>query len=242
MGIYPQSDCATTPAGSLKGINMFEMSKEERLVLLALDKCDWEMTETHLALVTGLLREEIQRSVDSLANLGRARQVLDRTETRYVWTSLSSQPIVSNWQEWLSAFCAVFPQFVDGDTLGTVFDSCGVVLLAAIVGGTRDEESISRATMLPVEFVMLVLGMAERRGVLSLDAAFDLQQTIRQRRHDFDEVFQSLDCLKESLWSFCWTPGIEADLCNFRGGRQFGGTIDRWLDQDALDATPGFVM
>jgi hypothetical protein len=221
---------------------MYEMSREERLVLLALDKRETGMTETSLGVVTGLHSEEIQKSIASLANLGRARQVLDGAETYYISNSLGSQPLSRYWTEWLKIFCAAFPQFVAGDTLGTMYASCGVVLLAAVVGGTRDAESIARATMLPVNFAMLVLGMAERQGVLSLDSAFDLQQTIRERSHDVAETERRLHCLKEDLWALCWTPGIEAALHTFREGRQFGGAVDRWIDQEALDTATGFVM
>jgi hypothetical protein len=221
---------------------MFEISREEPLVLLALDKCDAVMTETCLGLVTGLPAEEIQKSVTSLAKLGRARRLLLEDETYYVLIPLSSQPVFRDWKEWLGTFCALSPQFVEGDTLGTMYASCGVVLLAALVGGTRDAESIACATMLPVRFAMLVLGMAERQGVLSLGSAFDLQQTIRERSHDFDEVEKRLHDLKEDLWEFCWRPEIEADLCTLREGRQFGGAVDRWVDQEVLGATTGFVM
>jgi hypothetical protein len=231
MGINPQRDCASTSAGSQKGINMFEISCEERLVLLALDKYGAVMTETCLGLVTGLPAEKIQKSVASLAKMGRARRILLRDETYYVSISLSSQPVFPNWNEWLGTFCAVFPQFVEGDTLGTMYASCGVVLLAALAGGTRDVGSISHTTKLPVGFAMHVLGMAEREGVLSLDSAFNLKQTIRQRNHDFGEVEQRLHDLKEDLWEFCWTPEIEAELCTLREGRQFGGAVDRWVDQ-----------
>jgi hypothetical protein len=214
---------------------MFEISNIERLVLLALDKGQAQMTEMRLVTVTGLDLKEVQDSLACLVKLGRARQVFHGSEPYHVSTTLSSQPIFPNWQELLGAFCAEVPPFEEGDTLATMYVSCGVVLLAAIVGGTRDEATISRATMLPIEFVMLVLGMAERQGVLSLDAAFDLQGTIRKRSHDFDEVEQSLDCLKEHLWEFCWTPGIEVALNNLRNGRQFGGAVDLWVNEEALE-------
>ena len=190
-------------------------------------------------------REEIQESIIRLANLGRARRLLLEDERYYVSISLSAsrhfQIGRSGWEP--SVQCTL--GFARRDTLGDrVLSSCGVVLLAAIVGGTRGRGfSIARATILPVEFAMLVLGMAERQRVLSLDSAFDLQQTIRGAGPWFPrEIEQRLHDLKEDLWEFCWTPGIEAELHTFRKGRQFGGAVDRWVDQEALDKATGFVM
>ncbi|MGA2219444.1 MAG: hypothetical protein ABSG51_15245 [Terracidiphilus sp.] len=76
----------------LKGINMIEISSKERLVLLALEKCQAEMTEMRLVTVTGLPIEEVQESVVSLVKLGRARQVLDGPEATSEFTCKPVRP------------------------------------------------------------------------------------------------------------------------------------------------------
>ncbi|MGB8481461.1 MAG: hypothetical protein WCE63_21850 [Acidobacteriaceae bacterium] len=220
---------------------MNEISSKERLVLLAVERYESGISRTGLGLVTGLPMEVVQESIINLEVLGPIQQVLGG-KTYYVSTPLASHPLFPCWKEWLGIFCEAVPRVIEGDTLGTMYASCGVVLLAAILGDTRDAESIASVTTFSVKFVMLVLGMAERQSLWFLDSAFELQQELCDHLHDLVEIERCLQDLSDDLWELCWSPDIEAELHKFRAGRQFGGAVGCWVEEEACGSKPGLLM
>ena len=198
---------------------MSEISSHERLVLLALRADPSGLTHSQLA----------SRCVSKLEALKRAFHVVEATYTYYVAPPSLTGPLLPDWQGWLEFYCEAQPQYEQGDTLATMYACYGVVLLAAILGGTRDSERISRATTLPLPFVTLVLGMGSKRNVWDVDSVFQLQQRLSDGGADLGEIEKDLHWVKEELWEFCWTARIEARLHEFRSGHQFGGRTDTWI-------------
>lgn len=215
---------------------MNRLSSSDRLVLLALQAHAPCLTEDQLQMITHLPTEIVQESILTLEALNRARSGVDRGETYQVAIPLSDRPLLPLWEAWLAFYFEAQPPYAEGDTLATMYDQCGVILLTAIVSGTRDPDLISCVTSLPLPFTMLVLGMADRRNIWDLDSTFELQRRLTTTNIDLHEVDNCLDWLKEELWEFCWTPKIEAKLHEFRAGHQFGGKVDWWLDSETLDS------
>lgn len=148
---------------------------------------------------------------------------------------VAAEPLFEDWQAWVADFCAHYPLAVEGDTLGTTFLSFGAVILSAILAGTRDETELADATRLPAGFVRFVLAMVtELKVSASLDLS-DLQRTLLSRRSDLREVKSSLEAAEEQAWNACATPETVPKLIELRAGRQFGGGMDAWVDEEGYD-------
>lgn len=217
---------------------MTEVSSKERLVLLALQADASGLTHSQLTAVTSLGWEEVEQCVQRLEDLERAYHIVDGAYTFYFASPLPDEPVSPRWEEWLAVFCEAQPQLVDRDRLATMYASCGVVLLAALVGGTTDPERISRVTTLPLQFVSFVLALADSRAIWDLDCVFELHQRLRGEDVDFADIEKDLHSVKENFWDFCWTPAMEATLHELRERRQFGGKVDSWTEAEDVDGIP----
>ena len=211
---------------------MSKLSTKERLVLLALQAHAPGLNEHQLEMITHLPTETLQDCLSKLEALGRTHSVAGRLETCYVASPLSEVPLFPNWERWLALFCEAQPQYAEGDTLATMYCQCGVVLLTAIVAGTRDIDLISEVTTLPPAFVMLVLDMADTWNIWDLDSIFHLQERLSSGDVKLDQIESTLHWVKEDLWEYAWTPAIEATLHQYRAGHQIGGKVDWWIDSE----------
>ena len=214
---------------------MSVLSSKERLVLLALQADPSGLTHFQLTAVTSLGWEEIEQCVRRLETQDRACHLVEGPYTHYFARSLSEQPLFPNWEQWLALFCEAQPQFESGDRLATMYACCGVVLLTAVVGGTRNPELISQVTTLPLEFTRFVLAMADSRHIWDLESVFALQQRLCREDLEFGEIEKALHWVKENLWDFCWTPAVECRLHELRERRQFGGRTDSWTAAHDVD-------
>ncbi len=148
---------------------------------------------------------------------------------------VTAEPLFGNWQTWLADFCAQYPPAAEGDTLGTTFESFGMVVLGAILSGTGNEEEIAHVTFLPVGFVNFVLAIVQEHNLWNTFLFDDLQRALLWHRNDVKEVKLSLEALEEKLWDGCATPETVAKLIELRADRQFGGGRDTWIDAEGYD-------
>jgi hypothetical protein len=108
-----------------------------------------------------------------------------------------------------------------------------VVLLAALVSGSKNMELIAGVTKLPFDFVLLVLGMADRVKVFDQDVAYEIQRAVKDNQ-DFDEILDYLNELLEDFLGFRWRDEVEHRLDKFRTGRKLLGTVDDWVEAELL--------
>lgn len=217
----------------ISGVGMSQLSYKERLVLLALQAHASGLTKTQLAAITGLPSDTLRQPLSRLENLGRATiELTGHQERCYATVFPSNQPLVPRWQEWLAVFSEDQPQFEPCDAFATTYASCGVVVLTAIVGGTKDADRITLATTLPVAFVAQVLDMADRQDIWGLDSIFSLHQQLSHEVIDSAVIESTLHWVKENLWGLCWTPAVHVILNEHRAGRQFGGKTDDWTEAE----------
>lgn len=217
---------------------MSNISNTDRLVLLALQAHASGATAAQLQIITHLRSSALQKSLARLASMNRAISFDDQAGLFFKSVPVSDQPLIPLWENWLAFYCETGPTSVEGDTRGTLYLSCGVILLTAITGGTRNPEIISRVTNLPPEFVSLVLAMAKTQNIWCLDSILHLQELLCGREIDLDEIEESLRRILEEFWACCWAPDIEALLHERRGGYQWGGQIDSWINPDVTSSTP----
>jgi hypothetical protein len=218
------------------------MSSEDRVVLLSLRNYERGLTQTEISLVTGLKPDEVDKSIAELERLRVAGHVYDDDNTFFVSIPLRDRPLVPFWEEWLKTFLSAFPQPPQGNPLDPHSSCGGVVLLSAIVSGSRDAKTIAVEAKYPLDFVKFVIRIAERQKVFSLDSAFELQQALKDSSQDLIEVRQCLDRLEDDLWLFCGTDGILAASDELLAGRPLGGNVDQWIDAELPKKRHGLAL
>ena len=100
---------------------------------------------------------------------------------------------------------------------------CGIVVLSAVLAGSRDAQVVARLTTFTQGFVTLIIGIMDRLNVWFSDRIFDLEETILQRSSDFTEVDDSLQWVQEEFWNAWPSPALGAALGALREGREYRG-------------------
>lgn len=217
-----------------KPVNVYDLSALERHLLHAVQTATPGLTLDALKHLTSQPEATVEAGVGTLRSFNLVQAIPGQTIT-YVLVPLSTEPLFEEWQRYLDSFCDRNPPNVEGDTLGTTFLSVGVVILCAILGGTRDEDEIAFEISLPVEFVRFVLAMVEEHHLWRSLGPFDLERTLLRQRTDLREVELSLQAVEEALWDTCATAKTVAELIELRAGCQFGDGMDCWVDEARYD-------
>jgi hypothetical protein len=105
----------------------------------------------------------------------------------------------------------------------------GIVLLVAIVTGTREPSVIAELTALPVDFVGTVMELCHRLDLWWSPRFYELQRTIREQSDNAEEVSDALHCVKEEFWTSWFSRTVEAVLHSSRQNLQYGGAKDTWV-------------
>lgn len=139
-------------------------------------------------------------------------------------------PPLPCWDRWLVSFCATVPQVVEYDAEATTYDSCGLVLLAALLSGTRNADLIANVTSFPRSLVHMVLEVADEHCLWCHANVRNLRRRLILAE-PFASIEAALNGVKENFWQVIpdWTT--EA-LNTLRGGHQFGGKMDDWAAAD----------
>lgn len=99
---------------------------------------------------------------------------------------------------------------------------CGIVLLTAVVAGTRDEQYLANLTSLPLPFVKFVCALGVSEHIWWSSWLFQLRQALPKDLEDFEDI---RTCLTEVDLTF-WQPEFEPALTLFRCGHQFGNNME----------------
>ena len=131
----------------------------------------------------------------------------------------------------LDQFYNAADSYVEGDDPATTFSSCGAVLLASVVAGTRCAATLSRITGLPCDFITAVLLVMEADGHWSSLQFTDLILAVHHHLYNFEKLETVLNEFMAEYWA-----KMEAYWCDvleiLRGGHLFGGKVQWWLDEE----------
>jgi hypothetical protein len=190
----------------------------DRLVFYAVQDTMSGITALSLSRITRLPWNELQSSIAVLQSTGLVAKTDDNESRYYAVPSRSTEPLYGDWESLLSSFWESYPPKIDDDLLGTAYLSCGAVLLTALISGSSDEHLIARTAVLPTEFAMLVLEMAERENVWWCESIYELRRVLEIQPTNFFELEMRLREATEDLWELCWTPEIHNLLQVYRAG------------------------
>jgi hypothetical protein len=140
-----------------------EMSLEERLVLCVLRHANQiAQSVSAVSRLTGLDRPAAEFLLRRLMATGLCERGPIREEARYWAVPLSETPILNDPLEWLAAYCSRPIEVDEGDSDAVSYEMSGIVMLVAIVTGTREPAAIAELTKLPPDFVGIVMELCHR--------------------------------------------------------------------------------
>jgi hypothetical protein len=184
----------------------------------------------------------VTKAIKQLESQDLVEAVEQHGETCYLPIGLAQSPLIAGYEGWLDHYCSRPAPCGEGDTEAMTFECCGIVILSAVLSGSRDPQFLTRLTSFPEGFVMLVLGMMDRLDLWWSDRTFDLERTIQQHSSDFTEVDDSLHSVTEEFWGAWRSPTLGAALNTIRAGQQYCGVQDRWLEDEDTRVGPFLVM
>jgi hypothetical protein len=134
-------------------------------------------------------------------------------------------------KSWLDRFYEVKQTYVERDGPTTTFVSCGAVLLAMIVVGSRSVQTLTNLTGLPAAFVEATLLVADR-GAHSLSFSYaELILAVNDHPGDFDPIEHELTCLMSDIWEQMDKQWPDA-LNILRSGYLYGGKQQTWTYEE----------
>jgi hypothetical protein len=142
-----------------------ELSMEERLVLCVLRNANQIVASASaISHLTDLDVPEVKALLQQLMAMGLCKRCLMEGEVRYSAVSLSETPILSNPLDWLAAYCSRpleveegHSEVEEGGAEALTYEMCGIVLLVAVLTGSRESLVIERCTDFPTNFVGIVI-------------------------------------------------------------------------------------
>jgi hypothetical protein len=222
--------CASTPTRPSPPASLYDLTTLERFTLLVLQQARNGITESDLWFITGAETVDVGKALTTLEGLKLIEHLGDGAAVRYIPVALSSVPLFVGWESWLTAYCAKYPQVCDGDTRGTTYGTVMVVILVALLSGSRNRKLIADLTTLPPQFVSSVLEMIDVAEKWCFVELYELEKLLLEKSEKHFEILHALQALMERLWNRWWTPEREIALNRLRAGRQVGGQADTWVD------------
>ncbi len=124
----------------------------------------------------------------------------------------------------ISSFLGVHPGWIADteDRVYTSWLSVYLVLFASAFLQSRSPELLGRATGFPFRFTDLVVRIMDMDNFWQSDSFTDLFQTLRDKRHDLFEVYNSFEYMQESV-KRPTEPQFSEWLHTARNGVLFGG-------------------
>lgn len=131
----------------------------------------------------------------------------------------------------LERFYGVSGAYVVGDDPTTTFNSCGAVVLAAVLLESRSAETLARLTGLPAGFAEATLCVLEVGGHHLSSVFGELITIVHGQSEDMKQLEDTLNALLAEYWArmdSCWCDVLEG----LREGYLFGGRRQWWLDAE----------
>jgi hypothetical protein len=218
------------------------LSTSENFVLFVIQRSNHDLVANDVMRLTSLSLAETEQALHKLSSLRLIEVIEDGGVTYYAPRRITASPLLPDFEGWLRNFCSFCPQWDEEDPEATTFDSCGVVILAALLSGSKEAGTLALITSLPEAFVMLVIGILERLDLWWSERLFDLEQTLLQHAMDYADVNSALHGVKEEFWNACWTPRIGEALEEFRAGHHYRSPLDAGSETQNGTARPLILM
>lgn len=218
-----------------------EMSLEERLVLCVLRHANQiAQSASDVTRLTGLDPAVVGLLLPRLITMGLCERGSIEGEPRYSAITLSKTPILNDPLPWLAAYCSRSIE-VGEDSEAVSYEMSAIVLLVAIVTGTREPEAIALLTKLPISFIGIIMQLCDQLDLWWSPPFFGLERTVREQGDDADAVSEALLSVMEEFWCSWLSESIEEMLHSSREHMQYGGARDSWAsvpDGEQLEKVP----
>jgi hypothetical protein len=206
-----------------------EMLMEERLVLCVLRHANQiAQSVSAVSRLTGLDRPAVEFLLRRLMAMGLCERGSIGEEARYWAVPLSEIPILDDPLERLAVYCSRPIEVDEGDSEAVSYEMSGIVILVAIVTGTREPAVIAELTKLPPDFVGIVIELCHRLDLYWSPWFYDLERTVREQGDDAEKVSAALIDVKEEFWWSWLSPRVEELLHSARANLRYGGARDPW--------------
>jgi hypothetical protein len=216
------------------------LSTSENFVLFVVRKSNHDLAADDVMRLTSLSLAVTGRALRRLSSL-RLIEVLEGDgRTYYVPRRVAASPLMRDFEGWLRDFCTFYPQWSEDDTVLTTFASCGVVIMAALLSGSREAGTVAFITSLPEAFVLHVLELLERLDLWWSKRLFHLAEILRQHAMDYAAVDLALLRVKQEFCHACRTPNELLE--GLRAGQHYRSPLDGGLETKNGAAPPRLLM
>jgi hypothetical protein len=206
-----------------------QISMEERLVLSVLRYSNLTApSASAIGRLIDLDGDAVQYFLGRLIERGLCRRVSTDHIERYRPVGPSEAPLRNDCSEWLATLCPQLMEVEDGDSEAVTFWTCGIVILAAIVTGSREPALVADLTRLPIDFVRLTLELCRQLHLWWSLRFFELARTVREQGDDAKEVSDALQSVIEEFSLSFMSETIADMLHRSREHVQYGGGRDPW--------------
>jgi hypothetical protein len=211
---------------------MRELTILERFTLFALQRSNRPMTCETLMSMTMEWREPLEAALDTLTKANLVRSSTEGSRAHYSAVPLSTEPILPGVSEWLHRFSDKFHPWllVPGDPEEYNSASCALVLLAAVLTGSRDPDFLAHILGLPERFVAFVLWIARNSEFWWCEQVFDLEAALYKNANDFADIEDALCSVIEAFDLDYYSKEEWDHLQKFRDGMLFGGLNELILE------------
>jgi hypothetical protein len=215
---------------------MHELTTLERFTLFALSRSNRPMTCETLMSMTMEWREPLEAALDTLTKANLVRSSTEGSRAHYSAVPLSKEPLLPAVSDWLHRFYDKLHPWllVPGDPEENNSASCALVLLAAVLTGSRDPDFLAHILGLPERFVTLLLWIAKNSEFWWCEQVFDLEAALYKNPEDFADIKDALCCVMEAFDLDYYSTEEWDHLQKLRGGMIFGG-----LNELILEDIPG---
>jgi hypothetical protein len=201
------------------------LSTKENFVLFVIQRSNEGLASNDVMRRTSLSLAEVEHALRELSALRLIEGIEQAGITYYEPRRLTTSPLLPDFEGWLRNFCSFHPQWVDEDQEATTFGSCGVVILAALLSGSREAETLVMITGLSEAFVLVILALVEHLDLWWSKRILDLEQTLLHHAMNYAVVDSAFHGIKEEFWN-ALEPGIGNVLTPLRAGQHSGSRID----------------
>jgi hypothetical protein len=212
---------------------MKELTTVARFALFALQRTNQPMRSETLASMIQEWGEPLETALYTLVKENLVRSVAAEPHSYYSAVPLAKEPLLPAISEWLHYFHEQYPPSVPGDVQANTFVSCGVVLLAAVLTGSRDLELLEDLLRLPAGFIALVLRLADAFQFWWSERIFHLETALLKNAEDFADISDALHSVNEDFVLHCSDGAGWMLLHVLRDRTLFGGSIECISDDEA---------
>jgi hypothetical protein len=132
---------------------MEQLSTVNRFVLFVVRTSHHDLSAMAVSRLTNLPSIAVTKALKELESQRLIEPIEHHGETCYLPIGLVQSPLMTDYEPWLDAYCSRPAPVEEGDTEAMTFTSCGIVILSAILTGSRNAQFLTRLTTFTEGFV-----------------------------------------------------------------------------------------